>query len=62
VSVDIAHPTSGERRRAAPSPTLANADAVWDGSRPLGAAVAPGLWEALRRAVERVGSEWEKVV
>lgn len=62
MSVDIAHPTSGERRRAAPSPTLANADAVWDGSRPLGAAVAPGLWEALRRAVERVGSEWEKVV
>jgi signal transduction histidine kinase len=61
VSVDIAHPTSGERRRATPPPP-GSADVVWDGTRPLGAAVSPALWDALRRAVLRVGGEWEKVV
>lgn len=60
--MDIAHPTSGERRRSAPPPTPGNADTVWDGSEPPGTAVSPALWVALRCAVETVGSEWEKVV
>ena len=60
--MDIAHPTSGERRRAGAPPSPGSAEVVWDGSRPPGVAVAPALWEALCRAVERVGSEWEKVV
>ncbi|HET8634216.1 MAG TPA: HAMP domain-containing sensor histidine kinase [Gemmatimonadales bacterium] len=60
--MDIAHPTSGERRRAAPPPTSGNADVTRDGSRPPGDAVASALWDALQRAVERVGGEWEKVV
>ncbi|HET7602749.1 MAG TPA: HAMP domain-containing sensor histidine kinase [Gemmatimonadales bacterium] len=60
--MDIAHPTSGERRRAAPPPSPGSADVTWDVSRPQGDAVAPALWEAMRRAVERVGGEWEKVV
>lgn len=59
--MDIA-PTSGERRRAASPSTSGSADVTWDGSRPRGDAVAPALWDALRRAVERVGGEWEKVV
>ncbi len=60
--MDIAHPTSGERRRsAAPHPTEAAAP-VWDGDGTLDGTIAPSLWAALRRAVERVGRDWEQVV
>ncbi len=60
--MDIAHPTSGERRRAVPAPASGSTDVTSDGSRPQGDVVVSGLWKALQRAVERVGSEWERVV
>jgi signal transduction histidine kinase len=62
VSVDIAHPTSGERQRTAPPHAPEAPQPIWDGNRPLDGAVAPILWDALRGAVELVGREWEKVV
>ncbi len=60
--MDIAQPTSGERQRTAAPHAPEQPQPIWDGDSPLDGAVAPVLWDALRRAVELVGCEWEKVV
>ena len=47
---------SAERRRAVAPPT------AWDPDGPVAPTVAPGLWNALRDAVETVQRDWHKVV
>lgn len=60
--MDIAQPTSGERQRTAAPHAPEQPQPIWDGDSPLDGVVAPVLWDVLRRAVELVGCEWEKVV
>ncbi len=51
--------TSGERRR---SPIgYQNPTRLWDPDGPVGAGIAPALWDALRDAVFRAQEEWERV-
>src|SRR5687767_150063 len=50
--------TSGERRRA--SLGFASPVRLWDPAGPEGGGVAPPLWEALREAVFRAQTEWDR--
>jgi signal transduction histidine kinase len=53
--------TSGERRRATP-PSPGPPRAAWDPDGPVGGAIAPALWDALRDAVLWAQDEWDRAV